>query len=213
MYGPRLTVVLVDDHPIILQGLAGMLAGSAFETVGTATTLKQGVDLIRERRPDIAIVDLRIGMDLAPDLLRQLRQDGADVPVVVLTAFDDGDLIRCCLDAGARAILLKDASSLDLVATLGRVLAGESIIDERLASRDHQSVESERYLDGGFERLSEREYQLLRLMAQGLNTREMAAAMSLRLNTVRSYTQTVLGKLQSRNRVMALATARRMRLI
>jgi DNA-binding NarL/FixJ family response regulator len=207
-------IVIIDDHPIVVRGVADILAQSdEFVVVATALNLQEAIEAVRNSQPDLAILDLRLGQELAPDVIPRLLEVAPDLKLAILTAYDDGALLASCLAQGASAVILKDASGLDLVSTLRRVFAGERVVDPRLASPAHRRSENGRYGEGGFERLSAREHEILRLLARGLNTREMASELSLMPNTVRSYTQAVLGKLQSKNRIMALATARRLRLI
>lgn len=207
-------VVIIDDHPIVVRGISELLEGAtAFTVAGSALNVREAVAIVAELQPDMAILDLRLGQDLAPDVMSLLKEAAPNIKIVILTAYDDGALLQGCLARGAGAVLLKDASGLDLIAALDEVLNGGQVVDKRLTSRGHRQIEQDLYEQGGFERLSDREHDILRLLARGLNTREMATELTLMPNTVRSYTQAVLGKLQSKNRVMALATARRLRLV
>ena len=208
------SVLIADDHPIVLRGVREILASAGdFDVVATAVTGQEVLDACAAHPADIALLELRLGETLAPDLIEDIVARRPGILVVILTAFADAALLESCLARGARGVLLKDASGLDLVAALRSVAEGEIVVDPRLrtmrASRDDRDL----YDEGGFDRLSEREHEVLRLLAQGMNTREMAAELGLMTNTVRSYVQNVLEKLQSKNRVMALATARKLRLI
>jgi two-component system nitrate/nitrite response regulator NarL len=207
-------VVIVDDHPIVIRGVMDLLAGSpGFVVAASATSPQEAIEVIRTQRPDLVTLDIRLGEELASEWVQRLLAVSPATRIVLLTAFDDRELIDACLDGGASGAILKDASGLDLVAALERVMLGEIFIDPRLSSRDLVSQRHSEYLAGGYSALSKREYQVLRLLARGMNTREMATHLSLMPNTVRSYTQTVLGKLQSKNRVMAVAKARQLHLI
>jgi two-component system nitrate/nitrite response regulator NarL len=93
------------------------------------------------------------------------------------------------------------------------VLNGARVIDPRFNAQARQDARQEAYVEGGYQRLSDRELEVLRLLSRGLSTRAMAGELGLMPNTIRSYTQSILEKLQANNRVMALATARRLRLI
>lgn len=211
---PRLSVAIADDHPIVLHGVRGILDEAPdFTVVGTAVSRAEAVKLCAERTVDILLLDLRLGDTLAPDFMETLADLYPDMKVVILTAFVDAALLEACLARGARGVVLKDASGLDLVGSLRSVAAGEVVVDGRLRASRSRRDEQERYLEGGFDKLSEREHEVLRLLSRGMNTREMAGELGLMTNTVRSYVQNILEKLQSRNRVMALATARKLRLI
>ena len=204
-------VLLIDDHPIVLHGVQHLLAGSSeFEVVGECTTAEDGVAAARREQPDLVILDLRIADVLAPDVCTRLRSAAPAARIVILTAFDDDALLQACLQRGAAGVLLKDALGLDLVDALRRVLGGETVLDKRLHRPSHSLQESG---DHVFEPLTQREYDVLRLMARGLIGKEIAGELSLAPNTVRSYAQSVLSKLHASNRVQALATAKRLRLL
>ncbi|MEJ1160566.1 response regulator transcription factor [Prosthecomicrobium sp. N25] len=207
-------VVVVDDHPIVLRGVADMIGDAPeFEVVGTAQDARQALQKAETTRPDLILLDLRLKDDLATDLIGLLKEQAPGARIVILTAYDDGEAIRECLKRGASGVLLKDASTLDLVRALRSILGGARVVDPRLTGRERRDARDEDYIEGGYQRLSERELEVLRLLARGLSTREMAAELALKPNTIRSYTQSILEKLQANNRVMALANARRLRLI
>lgn len=208
----RVTVLLIDDHPIVMHGVKHLLAESSeFQVVAECTTADEGVAAARREQPDLVVLDLRIAEVLAPEVCGRLRSAAPRAKVVILTAFDDDALLRACLNVGAAGVLLKDAHGLDLVDALRRVRSGETVMDKRLEApprrplRDGENVV--------VEPLTPREHEVLRLMAQGLIGKEIAGELSLAPNTVRSYSQSVLSKLHANNRVQALATAKRLRLL
>jgi DNA-binding NarL/FixJ family response regulator len=204
-------VLLIDDHPIVLQGVRHLLAQTdEFEVVAEATTAEEGLASARREQPQLVVLDLRLGDQLAPDVCTRLHTAAPSARVLILTAFDDEPLVRACLDAGASGVLLKDAYGLDLVRALRRVLAGETVVDQRFASNLPARLSVG---DAVYEPLTQREHEVLRLMAQGLVAKEIAAELSLTTNTVRSYTQSLLSKLHASNRIQALATAKRLRLL
>lgn len=211
---PAIRVAIVDDHPIVIKGLVSLLREAAdFEVVATATEVAGALTAVRRKKPDVLILDLRLGEVLASDVIADFTAASPETRIVILTAFDHRDPIRLCIEAGARGVLLKDAGSLDLSAALRRIVAGEKVVDGWLSSRGFHDREQALYELGGYDRLTAREYEVLRLIAQGMNTRDVALELQLKPNTVRSYTQSVLEKLQASNRVMAVANARRMHLI
>jgi two-component system response regulator DesR len=207
----RRRVLLIDDHPIVLQGVRHLLASSdEFAVVAESTTAEDGLAIARREQPDLVVLDLRIADDLAPDVCVRLRTASPAARVLILTAYDDEALLRACLKAGAAGVLLKDAHELDLVQALQRISSGETVIDKRLGpqARAVRGADAEPY-----EPLTQREYEVLRLMAKGLIGKEIAGELSLTPNTVRSYAQSVLSKLHASNRVQALAAAKRLRLL
>ncbi len=187
---------------------------SLFEVIAEATSAEDGLEAARREQPDLVMLDLRIAETLAPEVCTRLRSAAPGARVVILTAFDDEALLRACMQSGAAGVLLKDTHGLDLVRALRRIQAGDTVLDERLSaseSRQGRSVKADE--DTVYEPLTPREHEVLRLMTQGLVGKEIAGRLCLAPNTVRSYAQSVLSKLHASNRVQALATARRLRLL
>lgn len=200
-------VVLVDDHPIVLTGLRELLDGSRWYVVGEAMTGQTCLAEVSRARPDAVVLDLRLPDRLAPDVCRELRRAAPKTKAVVLTGFDDEALLSACLVEGATGILLKDARKLDLVSVLDRVQRGETVLDPRLdVSTDAHAVRG----DAG---LTVREHDVLRLVARGMTSADIAAELYLSVNTVRTYVQTILEKTGTHTRIEALGAARCMRLI
>ena len=206
------SVLVIDDHPVVIDGVRQLLAAETdFKLVGEATTGEEGVDLARRLAPDVVVLDLKLGDNFAPHLCRSLQDVSGNSRVVIHTAFDDREPMRACLNAGAVGIVLKDASN--LVEALRRVLAGELYVDPSLVE-DPRARALRLGEDGGmYESLTQREYEVLCVMALGRTSKEIAAELFLAENTVRSYTQSLLTKLHARNRIEALARARDLRLL
>lgn len=206
------TILLVDDHPIVLKGLRQLLDGSALRIVGEATTGRQcRVEAVRTR-PDLVLLDLRLPDCLAPELCRDLRTLVPHARTVVLTGFDDEALLDACLAEGAAGILLKDAHELNLIPSLERVRGGDLVLDPRLsflAEGAHTDGRPDRSGAG----ITQREHDVLRLVARGMTSTDIAAELQLSVNTVRGYVQSILAKTGTHTRIEALAEARRMRLI
>ncbi len=219
MYRPPLkdrstsaSVLVIDDHPIVIDGVRQLLAREAdFNLIGEAANGEEGVALAQRLAPDVVVLDLKLGDNFAPHLCRALLEVSGGSRVVIHTAFDDREPLRACLDAGAVGIVLKDASN--LVEALRRVLAGELYVDPSLVE-DPRARALRLGEDGGlYESLTQREYEVLCVMALGRTSKEIAAELYLAENTVRSYTQSLLTKLHARNRIEALAIARGLRLL
>ena len=211
------TALVVDDHPVVLHGVRGLLVASGdYGAVGVAETGDEACRCAETMRPNVVVLDLRVGDDLAPEICRRIRAVAPGSVVVVFTAYDDRALLKACLEAGAGGIVLKDAHGVDLVGTLRKVRGGAVVVDPRIvdppAGGDERDVVS---TPSGevFERMTQREYEVLRLLAAGRTTAEIGVELFLAQNTVRSYIQSILAKLGARNRVQALVKARRLRLI
>lgn len=208
-------ILVVDDHPLVLRGIRQVLESAEdFRVVGETTSGSEALELMGKVRPDIVVLDLRLPDLLGPDVCREMLARTSRLKVVILTAFDDPKILWACMEAGAAGILLKGSLDLDLVRALRDVSAGCMVMDKTvsqvlhnanlLVKNDHGSVY------GG---LRAREYDVLRLLAQGLSTREIGTALGLRTNTVRSYTQSLMEKLQAHNRVQLVVVANRLHLI
>jgi two-component system nitrate/nitrite response regulator NarL len=195
-------VMVVDDHPVVRDGVALLLrAEPALVVVGSAETGRAALERAPELRPDLVLLDLRLPDMLAPEVVAGLREVVPRARVVVFTAHGDHHGVQAALDAGAQGALLKDAAATDLVAALRRVLRGERVTDPRTvpggSSRDALARSG----------LTRREYEVLRLAAQGRTNPEIAETTGLARNTVKTYLQSALHKLGARNRVEAIGKA------
>jgi DNA-binding NarL/FixJ family response regulator len=202
--------MLVDDHPVVLHGLRQLLPESRFRIVAEATTGRECVSCAVRTGPDLILLDLRLQDSVAPDTCRDLRRAGVSAKVVILTGYEDEALLRACLAEGVSGILLKDTHETDLGKVLERVLAGETVLDHRLSSKlspDRADAEASRL------GITAREYDVLRLLSQGLTSAEIGRELFLSVNTIRSYVQTLLAKLDAHTRIEAVTTARRLRLV
>lgn len=206
------SVVVIDDHPVVIDGVRQLLANEPDLTlVGEATTGADGVAMAESLKPDVVVLDLRLGDSFAPHFCRSIGEASSRSRIVIHTAFDDREPLRACLDAGAVGVVLKDGSN--LVDALRKVLAGELFVDPSLVDDPHDRAVSLGEDGGFYESLTLREYEVLCVMALGLTSKEIAAELHLAENTVRSYVQSLLAKLHARNRIEALATARQLRLL
>jgi DNA-binding NarL/FixJ family response regulator len=208
-------VLVVDDHPVVLKGIRQLLASASdLDIVAETTSGEQAVAIAGEVQPDLVVLDLRLGDSLAPDICRELLRRSPATKVIILTAFDDSHLLRACLEAGASGVLLKGTLELDLVQALRDVRAGGLVIDDDMVRTLETAGRLLRDAAGiVYEAPRPREYEVLRLMAQGLTTHEIADRLQLATNTVRSYTQSLMVKLHAHTRVQAIVAARRLHLI
>ncbi|MXZ14275.1 MAG: response regulator transcription factor [Acidimicrobiales bacterium] len=206
------SVLVIDDHPVVIDGVRQLLAGQTeFTMIGEATNGADGVALAKSLGPDLVLLDLKLGDSFAPHLCRLLADASRTSRIIIHTAFDDREPLRACLNAGAVGVVLKDASN--LVDALRRVMTGEIYVDPSLVV-DPKARALRLGDEGGvYESLTLREYEVLCVMALGRTSKEIAAELHLAENTVRSYTQALLSKLHARNRIEAVAVARELRLL
>lgn len=196
-------VMVVDDHPVVRDGVALLLRSEpALVVVGSAESGRAAIERAPQLAPDLVLLDLRLPDMLAPEVVTELRGVVPAAKVVVFTAHGDHAGVEAALDAGAHGALLKDAAATDLVAALRRVLRGERVTDQRIVPR--ASADPAALARSG---LTRREYEVLRLAAQGRTNPEIAETTGLARNTVKTYLQGALHKLGARNRVEAIGKA------
>ena len=216
-------VLIVDDQALMREGLRTLLElDETIQVVGTAANGHEALALARELAPHVVLMDIRMpGLD-GIAATRALKATQAQVQVLMLTTFDDDELIVAALQAGASGYVLKDTPSEQLARDLHAVRAGESslspsvarkVIGELLA-RDAATPASpfappERRIDAaGREAMSERELAVLRLAAQGLSNREIGARLYITEGTVKNHISSLLSKLHLRDRTQAVLYAK-----
>jgi two-component system, NarL family, nitrate/nitrite response regulator NarL len=195
-------VLVVDDHPIVLDGVTLVLESTSWlKVAGYARSGREAITAAERLRPDVVLLDLRLPDMLAPEVIRSMRARVPATKVVVFTAYPDHAAIEAVLAAGAHSIAVKDAERADLVGIIDRVVRGERVV---CLDRDEGTLLSRRLKESG---LTRREYDILRRVAMGETNPEIAAELGLTRNTVKTYLQRALEKLGARNRIEALARA------
>jgi DNA-binding NarL/FixJ family response regulator len=206
MTGPRLTCVIADDHPAVVASLAAFLPKSGVEVVDQARTGEEALRKIEERKPDIALLDLRMpGLD-GSEVIRRVTRVSPDTATVVYTGFADAPIVDEVLDAGARGVVLKDAPLPDLVRALEIVSSGGIYIDAGLTA----ALAVRR---GGSPQVTQREREILRLLSDGYTNEEIGKQLFISPETVRTHVRRVIAKLGAKTRTQAVASALRRQLI
>jgi two-component system nitrate/nitrite response regulator NarL len=205
-------ILVVDDHPVVLDGVRNLLAGHPDLLVaGEAEEPGSALRLVRELRPDAVVLDLRLGGRFSPELAASVKAAAPACKVLIHTSSEENEPVLAALRAGADGAVFKDGR--DLVTALRTLLdTGERYLDPRLREGRAAARGTE---PGGpvVDPLSPREYDVLRALALGRSTREIATELFLAESTVRGYTKALLTKLGVRSRLEALAVARRAQLI
>lgn len=205
-------IALCDDQALVLRGLSSLLADLGVEIALESTDAERLLAALPQRPVDLIVSDIRMPGLGGLGLLRELRARGDATPVILLTTFDDPNLMIQAVDAGAQGFLLKDASPEDLKAAILRVAAGETLLQPvSLGPVRAAWTESDPAQSGV--RLTERERSILRLVAGGYSNKEIARSLHLSEGTVKNYMSEVLVKLDCRDRTHAVLKAITQRLL
>jgi len=211
---PPLRVVLVDDHPMVLEGLKAMLARRTGEIriVGQASNSDEAFRVVGDLEPDVVVLDVRLGQDSGLDVCHRLISRDPDCKVVFLTVYDDEQYLFQALRAGAVGYLLKRVDGRQLVEHLQAVRAGEIVIDAALAGRATATaarLAAGEFWPGAHLGLTQRESEVLSLMVAGHHNRAIATRLVVGEETVKSHVSSVYRKLDVSDRSAAVATALR----
>jgi DNA-binding NarL/FixJ family response regulator len=199
----EITLVLVDDHPVVRDGLRGMCdAAPDFEVVGEAGNGPDGVRLALSLDPDVVLMDLRMPGGSGVEAITELRRRRSRARVLVLTTYDSDRDIMAAIDAGATGYLLKDAPRDELFAAIRSAADGESVLSPAVATRVVSRMRS-----SGAGELSSREREVLALVARGRANREIARALFVSEATVKTHLGHVYDKLGVKDRAAAVAVA------
>lgn len=212
MTGEALRVVIADDHRLVRTGFQMILGAAGIEVVAEAATGVEAVAAVRRTVPDVVLMDIRMPELDGLAATRELLGDGTgQFRVLVLTMFDLDEYVYAALRAGASGFLLKDIAPEQLVAAVRTIRAGDALlapkITRRLVERYALRDEAEVPAHGLLERLTAREREVLRLVANGYNNAEIAERLFLSGATVKTHVARVLAKLGLRDRVQAVVFA------
>jgi DNA-binding NarL/FixJ family response regulator len=205
-------VLLVDDDDLMRAGLRSVLSSDAsIEVVGEAGDGRTGLERVRELRPDLVLMDVRMPNVDGIAATRELLAARPNVKVVILTTFEEDDYIFGALSAGASGFLLKRTSPEELIAAIHTVAAGDSLLSPAVTRRVIEHMARQPTVDasssGRLDVLTPREREVLELMAQGLSNGEIATALVVEGSTVKTHVRRVLMKLGLRDRVQAVICA------
>jgi RNA polymerase sigma factor (sigma-70 family) len=203
-------VVIVDDHELARTGLRGMLIDQPdLEVIGEAATGQQAIALCRRLQPDLALMDVRM-----PDLdglaaTRAIKEEAPHTAVVMVTMHENPEYLHEALRAGAAGYVLKDATHEEVLRTVRRVLAGETLLTPHVASRLLVRLVREERREATTEavHLTSRERVVLRLVAEGWTNREIASELNLSAGTVKVHVERILAKLGVAHRTQAAVRA------
>ncbi len=204
-------VVLVDDQTLVRQGVRSLLELSEdIEVIGEAADGLAAIELIPRLKPDLVLLDMRMPGKNGLEVLEALAAEQALPPTIILTTFDDEELVLAGIRAGARGYLLKDVALQDLLEAVRSVAAGRSLVKPAVTERLLKGLGQRNSGFSAFEQpepLTERETEILRLMAGGYSNKEIASALSVAEGTVKNHVSSVLSKMGVRDRTRAVLKA------
>lgn len=211
MADPVIRVVLADDHPVVRGGLRALLESlPAFEVVGEAVDGDSAVREVQLSHPDVVLMDVRMpGVD-GLEATRRIRAAVPDVAVLVLTMFDDDDTVFAAMKAGAQGYLLKGAEQAEIDRAIRAVVAGEAIFGPGVAARvlQHFADPPAVAQDAPFPQLTDREREVLDLVAAGRRNAAIAEELFLSPKTVANHISSIFAKLAVADRSAAIVRAR-----
>jgi DNA-binding NarL/FixJ family response regulator len=204
-------VLIADDHPLFREGMRGRLDRVGDITVvGEAASGDEAVELARELEPHVILMDIKMPGLNGIEATREIRQTSPAVGVLVLTMFEDDDSVFAAMRAGAKGYLLKDSGGEEVVYAIRAVASGEAVFGSGVAERIIGFFSGPRPATPrrAFPELTEREEEVLSLVAQGKSNQEIARQLFVSLKTVRNHVSNILVKLQVADRAQAVIRAR-----
>jgi DNA-binding NarL/FixJ family response regulator len=208
---PPVRLVIADDHPLVRSGLRTVvLATEDLEVVGEAATGEEVLTMAATLRPDVIVMDLRMPGINGIEATRRIVQAHPHIRIVVLTLFEDDDSLFAALRAGARGYILKDANEVEVLRAIRAVSSGEAIFSASMAQRLIDAFAGPRQTRTAFPfpDLTDREREILTLIAQGRTNTEIAQSLVISGKTVRNYISSIFSKLQVADRTQAVIRAR-----
>jgi len=200
MKNDPIRILVVDDHFVVRSGLAAMIETQEDMTVAAeAANGEQAIELYKEHKPDIVLMDLRLPKLSGLEATVAIRQLDPQARIVVLTTYDGDEDISRCLEAGAAAYLLKESLHSDLLDIVRRVHAGERYIPQGVAN-----LLAERMVRA---KLTAREQQILELIAKGMTNRDISASLSITDSTINVHVSNIIAKLGVNDRTQAIIAA------
>lgn len=207
---PAVRVVVVDDHRIVLEGLTVLLDSvDGIDVVGEATSGEEAVERVAALHPDVVLMDIEMPGIGGVEATRRISRDHPDVAVVMLTMYGEDEFVFASLRAGAHGYLLKGAQQEDVVRTIGAVARGDAVFGPDVARRVLRAFTDPAPPPTPFPQLTDREREILSLIANGWPNTRIARHLGLTTKTVANNVSSILTKLQVPDRAAAIIHARR----
>ena len=199
-----ITVFLLDDHEVVRRGIKDLLEGEGdIVVVGESGLAQEATRRIPALRPDVAILDGRLPDGTGIDVCREIRSQDPTINALILTSYDDDDALFSAIMAGASGYVLKQIRGTDLIDTVRRVAAGQSMLDPAVTAQVLDRLRSGPKSDPALDQLTAQELKILELIAQGMTNRQIAGSLFLAEKTVKNYVSSMLAKLNLESRTQA----------
>ncbi len=203
----NIRILIVDDHPVVREGMRGLISiKPGLEVIGEAEDGFEEVLLARELQPDVILMDLEMPRKNGLEAIREIRSENPTAHILILTSFTEDEKIFSAIEAGALGCLLKDSAPQELVRAIRDVHQGELTLHPTIARKMLQRQSGQPSLESD---LTDREIEVLRLLAQGLSNKDIADSLVVSVPTVRSHVTNILSKLNLSNRTQAVLYALR----
>ena len=198
-------VYLVDDHPFVLKGLISYLKTQKdIDVIGKSESGEKAIKEIKDLKPDVAIVDLRLPDKNGTEVTKEVKKAGLKTEIIILSSFNRDQEVIESIDAGALSYLMKDSSPQKLVEAIKAAQKGEPVLHPRVAKKIMQKAAGEKVV---LEPLTEREMEVLALLVKGLSNKEIAENLYISPRTVKSHVSNILRKLDVKDRTQAVIKA------
>lgn len=204
----KVTCVVADDHPAVLEAVAEYLSEAGVEVLARARDGDEALERIEQRKPRVALVDVRMPKLGGIELTRRAKRSAPDTAILLYTGYGDRALLTEALDAGVAGFVLKEAPMEDLLRAVQSVASGKTYVDPVLAGTLAASS-----VGSKLPQLTQRERDVLRLLADGLSNEEIGKRLFISAETVRTHVRKAMDKLDADTRTQAVATALRQAII
>lgn len=207
-------IIIVDDHEVVREGLSALLSGEDVSVVGTAGSSEEAISLVRQQPPDVVLMDVRMPEVDGLVTLETIRQESPELPIVMLSTYDNPTYVARAVALGANDYVLKGDSRETIIEALQRAASGDgSPPTSALRKVQHTMTRSGRDTDGVDLPLTNREVQVLRHVALGLSNKEIGRSLNISVETVKEHIQNILRKLNAADRTDAAVRAVKLGLV
>ena len=200
-------LVVADDHEVIRMGLANLLADSEIDIVGQASDSEEAVNLVKAHRPDVVLLDIRMGDSNGLDALDEIHREVPESKVVILSTYDNPTYIAQAVALGASDYVLKGANREDLLSSIRAAADGTSPVSSSALHKVSDTMKTKKSPDDAQTTLTRRETQVLRHVGLGLSNKEIGRSLEISIETVKEHVQNILRKISVNDRTQAAVWA------